>query len=192
MLRTSGPVTSASSSSSGGSQLHSPFKTKSGGRENEMLAVAEIIADLNQGLLDERPLVIGPGGTTSEVKAALGQAGTLRGFDIVTKSGWHCDVGADALLSCASTAKFIVSFPREQGFLFGRGNQQMSAEVLGRMNLNRQLTVVATRTKLSGLDGRPLLVDTGSAEVDERIAGLYEIVTGFEDRLLYRVASASA
>ena len=62
-------------------------QTKSGGRENEMLAVAEIIADLSQGLLDERPLVIGPGGTTSEVKAALGQAGTLRGFDIVTKSG---------------------------------------------------------------------------------------------------------
>jgi predicted polyphosphate/ATP-dependent NAD kinase len=166
-------------------------QTKTGGRENEALAVAEIVADLQQDVLDERPLVIGPGGTTSQVKEALGQAGTLRGFDIVTESGWHCDVGVRQLSLFAETAKFIVSFPREQGFLFGRGNQQMSHQVLDRIDLDSQLIILATRTKLSSLEGRPLLVDTGSAAVDERLAGLYEVVTGYEDRMLYRVVSAS-
>ena len=68
----------------------------------------------------------------------------------------------------------------------------MSANVLRDLDPHSQLIIVATRTKLNSLDGRPLLIDSGDIELDLRLAGLYEIVTGYEDRLLYRVGSASA
>jgi hypothetical protein len=36
------------------------------------------------------------------------------------------------------------------------------------------------------LQGRPLLLDTGSAELDKQLAGVKPVVTGFEQRTLYK------
>ena len=165
--------------------------TKSGGRENETLAVDEIIAELRERVLQQSPLAIGPGGTTFQIKSVLDSGATLRGFDIYSDTGSTLDATEHDLRNLSGSPHFLVSFPDVQGFLFGRGNQQMSAEVLRRLDMNSQLTIVATRTKLNSLEGRPLLVDTNDAKVDAELAGLYEIVTGYEDRLLYRVDSAS-
>ena len=52
-----------------------------------------------------------------------------------------------------------------QGFLFGRGNQQISSRVLALAGRDRILPV-ATASKLAALGGRPLRVDTGDAQVD--------------------------
>jgi predicted polyphosphate/ATP-dependent NAD kinase len=50
-----------------------------------------------------------------------------------------------------------------QGFVFGRGNQQISANVIRKVGLDN-VVVVATRSKLDGLRG--LRVDTGDSELD--------------------------
>jgi predicted polyphosphate/ATP-dependent NAD kinase len=167
-------------------------QTKSAGRENETLAVDEIVAELQEQVLQQRPLVIGPGGTTYQIKSVLNSGATLRGFDIYTDAGCKLDATEDDLRKLPSSTQFVISFADVQGFLFGRGNQQMSANVLRDLDPHSQLIIVATRTKLNSLDGRPLLIDSGDIELDSRLAGLYEIVTGYEDRLLYRVGSASA
>ena len=74
-----------------------------------------------------------------------------------------------------------------QGFLLGRGNQQLSARVLERVGRERIL-VAATETKLAALGGRPLLVETGDAELDEMLSGYTRVVTGYGREVVYRVA----
>jgi predicted polyphosphate/ATP-dependent NAD kinase len=73
-------------------------------------------------------------------------------------------------------ARIIVGVIGAQDYIFGRGNQHISAEILqavGRENV----IVVATKTKLLSLDGRSLLVETGSREVDITLEGHVAVVT---------------
>jgi predicted polyphosphate/ATP-dependent NAD kinase len=167
-------------------------QTKIGGKESEPLAVQEIVADVLENLLPNLPpqsaVVIGPGSTCLAIKQALGTSGTLRGVDVFTHhKQWLLDVDAATLLSLPS-AHLVVSFSRAQGFLFGRGNQQISAAFLRQLHWPADVTIVGTRTKLASLEQQPLLLDTGDVELDLALCGLVEIVTGFEDRLLYRLA----
>ena len=52
---------------------------------------------------------------------------------------------------------------------------------------SRNIIVIATNEKLRSLQGRPLLLDTGSVDLDEELAGMRQIVTGFEQRTLYKL-----
>jgi predicted polyphosphate/ATP-dependent NAD kinase len=80
-----------------------------------------------------------------------------------------------------------------QGFILGRGNQQISPAVI-RAVLARggraAIVVVATPAKLAALGTRPLLVDTGDAELDRELAGHVQVITGHRDRAVARVAAA--
>lgn len=168
-------------------------QTKIGGKESEPLAVQEIVADVLENLLPNLPpessIVLGPGSTCLAIKQALGASGTLRGVDVFTnQQTWLLDVDAATLMTLSS-AHLIVSFSRAQGFLFGRGNQQISAAFLRQLHWPADVTIVGTRTKLTSLEQQPLLLDTGDSELDIGLSGLVEIVTGFEDRLLYRLAN---
>ena len=80
-----------------------------------------------------------------------------------------------------------VTFQR-QGHLFGRGNQQFSPAVIRRLGKGR-IDILASRTKLGTLEGRPLVVDTGDAALDRSLCGLWPVISGYEDTLLYRVAT---
>ena len=75
-----------------------------------------------------------------------------------------------------------------QGFLLGRGNQQLSASVLRAIG-DDPLLVVAPEQKLIDLRGRPLLVDTGDLDLDARLAGHVRIITGVGTRSLYPVTA---
>ena len=114
---------------------------------------------------------------------------TLLGFD-VWRAGEQraADVDARWLLSHTTTPVLVLSFTRNQGFLIGRGNQQLTPELLSRLPRDN-LLIVGTRTKLRSLEGRPLLLDTDDPELDLAMSGLHEIITGYDDRLLYRLAS---
>ena len=164
--------------------------TKERGRENEALALQEIAAELVARLATiTEPVVLGPGGTLAEIKRALGISGSILGFDVWQAGEWLArDVDADWLLENLPSAWVVLSFTRGQGFLIGRGNQQLTPEFLRRIGLEN-LIVVGTRTKLASLEGRPLLMDSDDAALDLEWAGLIEITTGFEDRLFYRLDS---
>ena len=83
----------------------------------------------------------------------------------------------------------VLSFTRHQGFLLGRGNQQLGAELFERLKWPGDVMVLGSRTKLASLEHRPLLVDTGSPELDRELCGLVSVLTGYEDFLLYRVGT---
>lgn len=124
--------------------------------------------------------LLGPGGTMAELARALGVAKTPLGVDVVL-DGRVVRAGASEhdLVDEISRgpAQAVVSVIGGQGFLLGRGNQQLSARVL-RLLDDDPIMVVAPEQKLIDLGGRPLLVDTGDPRVDARLTGFARVVTG--------------
>jgi predicted polyphosphate/ATP-dependent NAD kinase len=85
----------------------------------------------------------------------------------------------------------VLSFTRGQGFLLGRGNQQLTPALLRRLGRDA-IWVVGTRTKLASLEGRPLLLDTDDPALDREWSGLVEVTAGYEDRLFYRLSAETS
>jgi predicted polyphosphate/ATP-dependent NAD kinase len=162
---------------------------KSSGREVEELVLAEVAESIAERAAAHRgTLVLGPGSTVAAVKRRLGIEPTLLGFDLLLANRTVIrDADAASLAAHADANTVVVlSFTRGQGFLIGRGNQQLTPDALRRIP-RENIWVVASRTKLLSLDGRPLLVDSGAEDVDAKLRGLVAIVSGYEDSLLYRV-----
>jgi predicted polyphosphate/ATP-dependent NAD kinase len=134
--------------------------------------------------------LIGPGTTTAAVLALLGLEKTLLGVDVV-RAGSCLITDADerALLKLlgARDAGIVVTPVGGQGFLFGRGNQQLSAAVLDAIDPAR-IIVIATEAKIARLRGAPLRVDTGDRALDARLAGYTRITVGYNREIVYPVA----
>jgi predicted polyphosphate/ATP-dependent NAD kinase len=166
--------------------------TKEGGRESEALALEEIVAEIGERVAERRGVyVLGPGSSLAAVKRALGLEPTLVGVDVLA-DGRQVGRDVDAawleafLADAVDPAVLVLSFTRHQGFLLGRGNQQLTPAVLRRIGRDH-VWVVGTRTKLLTLAGRPLLLDTDDPELDRAWSGLIEIITGYQDSLWYRL-----
>jgi len=81
-----------------------------------------------------------------------------------------------ALLDREKPIKIIVCPIGAQGFILGRGSQQISAAVLRRVG-EENLIIISTPHKLSEL--QQLLVDTGDEKLDRLLAGRRLVVTGY-------------
>ncbi len=133
--------------------------------------------------------LLGPGGTMSELARELGVAKTPLGVDVVLDGRRVlADASERELLDevARGPAQAVVTVIGGQGFLLGRGNQQLSSRVLQALG-DDPLLVVAPEQKLIDLGGRPLLVDTGDAEVDAALAGFVRVVTGPSTTSIYPV-----
>ncbi|WP_136057600.1 ATP-NAD kinase family protein [Microbacterium sp. K22] len=135
--------------------------------------------------------LLGPGGTTAEIARRLGVEGSPLGVDVVL-DGAVIVRGASEHELLAEVARgpaqAVITVIGGQGFLLGRGNQQLSAAVVRALG-HDPLLVVAPEQKLIDLHGRPLLVDTGDPELDARLAGHVRIVTGVGTSSLYPVTA---
>ncbi|MGV1047926.1 MAG: ATP-NAD kinase family protein [Solirubrobacterales bacterium] len=159
----------------------------------DRLEVASIADRLAIELGEETLTLFGPGTTTAAIMDVLGLDSTLLGVDAV---GAGQLVAADAeerellrLLDEAGAAKLIIAPVGGQGFLVGRGNQQLSPAVLRRLGVEN-VRVVATEAKLAGLGGRPLLVDSGDPELDRELSGFTRVLVGARRSVVYRVEAA--
>ncbi|HEY7197050.1 MAG TPA: ATP-NAD kinase family protein [Gaiellaceae bacterium] len=133
---------------------------------------------------------LGPGTTTRAVADALGLEKTLLGVDVVRARELVArDADEEMLLAYAAegSAGIVVAPVGGQGFVFGRGNQQLSARVLGRIR-PEGVVVAATEAKIAALGGRPLRVDTGDRELDGRLSGYRRVVVAYNREIVYRVA----
>lgn len=137
--------------------------------------------------------LVGTGSTPKAVMDVLGLPGSLLGVDAVL-GGERIATNLDgtelvALVRRHPATRILLTVTGGQGFLLGRGNQQLSAEVLRTVGPGN-LVILTTRAKLEALAGRPLLVDTGDVGLDRELAGLRELITGYDRRVLYRVVAA--
>jgi predicted polyphosphate/ATP-dependent NAD kinase len=153
---------------------------------------AEAIAsDLMESWQDDYLYILGPGTTIRAVAEKLGVAKTLLGVDIVYgRELVAADVNEKQLLELieGKKAKILVTVIGGQGFIFGRGSQQISPEVIRKVG-RENVVVVTTPNKLAALRGRPLLVDTGDRQIDEMMSGYIRVITGYRRRAVYQVRS---
>ena len=147
----------------------------------------EIAEEMRPGVV----YILGPGTTTQRILSHLGLAGTLLGVDaILDRKVLGLDLaGAQvAELVRGRPAQIIVSVIGGQGYIFGRGNQQIGPDAIrgvGRDNI----IVVATQRKLASLEGGRLLADTGDRALDEQLQGYMRVRTGPGQSAMMRVAA---
>ncbi|MFD2289163.1 NAD+ kinase [Pedobacter petrophilus] len=124
--------------------------------------------------------IVGPGTTMRRVMVALGLPATLLGVDAVLDGRLAgADLNERALLGLMEghEARIVVGVLGGHGSLFGRGNQQISAEVIRRTGRDR-ITVISSIEKLIALGGAPLHVDTGNEEINALLSGYIRVETG--------------
>lgn len=170
-------------------ELHYVQSVKNGGKEVEELVLADIAAHVIE-LMDDELYVMGSGTTVAAIMEELGLPNTLLGVDLVQHQALlAADLNSTTLLQAieGQPCKLVITLIGGQGHIFGRGNQQLSPQVIraiGRENI----IIVATKSKLQALNGRPLLADTGDEQLNAELAGLLPIITGYHDQVLYPVA----
>ncbi|WP_254763780.1 ATP-NAD kinase family protein [Natrinema marinum] len=142
-----------------------------------------------------RTYLFGPGSTVGAIERELGIEPSPLGVDVWRASeagGGDEPTGraGEVLARDASEAAIlevlaepitvVVSPIGGQGFIFGRGNHQLSPSVLERAD---EIAVIASGEKLDGIDS--LRVDTDDAELDDRLRGWTQVRTGrFTTRLV--------
>jgi len=151
-----------------------------------------IAADLVEDMRPDVFYILGPGSTISSVAKHIGIEKTLLGVDVVqNKKIIALDTNEDQLLMLikGGKAKIIVTVIGGQGFVFGRGNQQISPMVIRTVGKDN-IIIAATPAKLATLHGKPLLVDTGDSYLDEELTGYTRIVTDYGRRVVYRIKAS--
>jgi len=130
--------------------------------ENQAAIAIYVIEEMQPQIL----YVIGPGTTTRTIGDLLDQKKTLLGVDLfLDKKIIAKDVNEKQILQAieGKDVRILVTPIGGQGFVFGRGNQQISAKVIRKVGLEN-ICVIATKSKLDKLLN--LRVDTGDPKVD--------------------------
>lgn len=158
--------------------------TKSGGLGSEEDALEGITNTILENMEEDVFYIMGSGTSIRPIMESLNLPNTLLGIDIIkNKELIGRDVNEKEILDIIGedSAKIIVTVIGGQGYIFGRGNQQISAEVIKKVG-KENILVVATKNKLLSLERRPLLVDTGNKEVNKMLNGYINVLTSYETR----------
>lgn len=170
-------------------ERHLVQSAKTGGLAEEA-ALDAVCREIADEMASDMIHIVGPGTTTQRILRHLDLDGTLLGVDAV------CDgklVGRDLTgaeleeMVRGRSCRIVVSVIGGQGYILGRGNQQIGPGIVraaGRDNI----VIVATQQKLLSLDGRPLLVDTGDRALDEQLRGYVRVRTGPRRDAVIRLA----
>ncbi len=163
---------------------------KMGGKEVDELVLSDIAAEVIEQMDDEL-FIMGSGSTVAAVMDELGVENTLLGVDLIEdRQLVASDLSAEQLLTLTQgrDCKLIITLIGGQGHIFGRGNQQLSPQLIRRVG-KENIIILATKTKLKALEGRPLIVDSGDPELDSELGGYYKVITGYHDYVMYQVAN---
>ena len=159
--------------------MQSLKSSRSRGQQSDIGSICQFAVDTME---DDTLYLVGTGSTLKPIMDILELDGSLLGVDAVyNKKQIGKDIDEKQILELLDEhpkAKIIITVIGGQGYLFGRGNQQFSPDVLRRVG-KENIIVLATKTKLNSVNG-PLLVDTGDVELNEYLKGYYKIVTDYD------------
>jgi len=136
--------------------------------------------------------IVGPGRTTQLFLNGLGIDGTLLGVDLlygqklVGRDLTHNQLRAEMN---SRPVSIIVGVIGGQGFLFGRGNQQITADIVRRAGKDG-IVVIAGAEKLLSLNNQRLLVDTGDEALNTELQGYIKVHTGKQDTMMVKLEAA--
>ncbi|GAA3528082.1 ATP-NAD kinase family protein [Zobellella aerophila] len=164
---------------------------KVAGKESAELVLTDIADELIERMEDDCYYIMGSGTTVAAVMERLGLENTLLGVDLVHQGRLIAsDLDARGLYEYVKDkkCKLVITLIGGQGHIFGRGNQQLSPQVIRAVGPDN-IWLLATKSKLNSLHGRPLRVDTNDPELDRQLCGLIRVITGYRDEVLVRVAN---
>lgn len=148
--------------------------------ESELRNQAAIAIYVTETMLPDVVYVVSAGTTTRTIGDLLDEKKTLLGVDLfVNKKIVAKDVNEKQILEQikGKTAKIVVTPIGGQGFIFGRGNQQISPQVIKEVGMEN-IVVVATENKMKNL--KRLKVDTGDPELDAAFRGTINVLTDYK------------
>jgi len=143
--------------------------------ENRRAIAKWVIENMEDGVI----YILGPGSTVKTINEVLNMEGMLLGVDLVLdKRMLRSDVGEREILEAISKrpARIVVSPIGRQGFIFGRGNQQISGRVLRKLG-KEAVMILSTREKLEGI--QVLRVDTGDPDTDALFRGTMRVLVDY-------------
>lgn len=150
-------------------------------------AASEVVRQMEPDVL----YIIGPGTSAGAVMRAAGHTPTVLGADAV-RGGLVVghDLSAPELeaLATAGPVRIILGVTGQQGFLIGRGNQQIGPSLLGRAG-REGLIVLAAEDKLARLAQPTLWIDSGDPDLDASLAGFLRVRTGRGRETMMRLSA---
>ena len=133
---------------------------------------------------------MGPGSTVRGVMNKLELENTLLGVDLVYNNRLlDKDVNEEEILKHLDrydSYRIVITVIGGQGYLFGRGNQQISPKVIKRVGF-KNIIVIATKNKMYSLFGQSLLVDTGDEELNAALTGYMQVMVGYGESVMFPV-----
>ncbi len=164
---------------------------KGGPRMNSASALTAAAEVVVRDMTAETLYVIGPGTSAGAVATAAGHTPTTLGVDALLNGEMVAqDTDAFGLRALAQDrpVRIVLGVTGQQGFLLGRGNQQIDANIIGRAGRDG-LIVLATEDKLAALARPCLFVDTGDPQLDADLSGFIRVRTGAAREMMMRVTS---
>ncbi len=155
-------------------------------KEKEMISLR-----IREEIKDNEIYIFGPGTTVGEIEKDIGINPTLLGIDLGEFSNGelkscHLDLKETDLLNLINKEKMVkilISPIGGQGYIFGRGNQQISPSVIKKIG-KQNIKIVSTINKLQTIDG--LRIDTGDEDVDSMF-NYAEVIVGYHDSKMKKV-----
>ncbi len=154
-------------------------KVASSTAESEIRNQAAIAIYIIESMEPDMIYVVGPGTTTRTIGDLLDTKKTLLGVDLFcNKKLLAKDVNEKQILDSVKgkATKIIVAPIGGQGFIFGRGNQQISPAVIREVGLDN-IVVIATERKSRSL--KCLRVDLGDPDLDDYFRGGIKVITNY-------------
>jgi len=153
--------------------------------ENQMAVARFVVDDMRPGAT----YILGPGTTIKCIADLLNVEKTLLGVDIYTDKKIAKDVNEERIIKEVrdwNNTWIVLSPIGRQGMLLGRGNQQISPEIIRRVG-REHLIIAATKSKIQGIEGGVLRVDTGDAGVDEMLRGYIRVAIDYREWRLMQI-----
>ncbi len=153
--------------------------------DNQERIAQKVIEELD----DNYYYLLGPGTTIKAISDALNLPKSVLGVDLIHKDELVAkDLNEKKILGYLQKypTKLVISPIGRQGFLFGRGNLQLSPKVLKTLGIEN-IIIVATRFKLNQLPQRSLKVDTRDHELDSSLRGFYKVIVDYDEYRICKV-----
>ena len=157
-----------------GSKMASPMT------ESELRNQAAIAIYVTENMEQDIFYVVSAGTTTRTIGDILDEKKTLLGVDLFyNKKIVAKDVNEQQILEAieGNDAKIVVTPIGGQGFIFGRGNQQISPKVIKKIGKDN-IIVIATENKMKNL--KSLKIDSGDPELDAAFQGTIKVLTDYK------------
>ncbi|WP_191090095.1 ATP-NAD kinase family protein [Histidinibacterium aquaticum] len=168
-----------------------------GDRQNPKAGSSDTVGEMDgaiaaylRAMKTETLYLLGPGATMKVLKDRLG-GGSLLGVDLAEGGRiTGIDLDEHTLIERVAGRKvrIVVTVVGGQGFVLGRGNQQISPAVLRAAGMPR-IDVICGADKLAGLNPQELTIDTGDPALDSRLSGYWPVITGPGRSLVMRVVA---